>query len=171
VQPHKIVVFPSKLGWMAIIAAGATVEQLSFGHPTAAAARAAVEDTQVDGTPLDGRIAEIVERLQAYAAGVPDDFRDVRIALGPVGEFRRRVLSQCRRIPYGTTISYAQLAVRAGYPGAARAVGNCMATNRIPLLMPCHRVVCSDGRLGGYSASGGIRTKRRLLALESPTRC
>ena len=81
--------------------------------------------------------------------------------------FQRRVLNQCRRVPCGATISYARLAAKAGYPGAARAVGNCMAGNPIPLIVPCHRVVCSDGRLGAYSAPGGTAMKRRLLALES----
>ena len=76
-------------------------------------------------------------------------------------------MHQCRRIPYGRTMSYAELAAKAGSPNAARAVGNCMAGNRIPLIVPCHRVVCSDGRLGSYSAPGGTRMKRRLLDLES----
>jgi methylated-DNA-[protein]-cysteine S-methyltransferase len=64
-------------------------------------------------------------------------------------------------------LTYGELAAKAGYPGAARAVGNCMAANRIPLLIPCHRVVCAGGRLGSYSAPGGTVTKRRLLALEA----
>jgi methylated-DNA-[protein]-cysteine S-methyltransferase len=167
-------VFPSKLGWMGMLVAGATVRRLSFGNATAAAAMTAVTDDMPSCVPasvgdasLDGRIAELVERIQAYAAGAPDNFRDVSIDLGSVSEFRQRVLNKCRQIPYGATITYTQLAARAGYPGAARAVGNCMAGNRVPLLIPCHRVVASGGRLGGYSAPGGVRTKRRLLALES----
>jgi methylated-DNA-[protein]-cysteine S-methyltransferase len=109
----------------------------------------------------------LVRRLKAYADGSPDDFSDVPIDFGPVSGFRRRVLEECRRVGYGATISYGDLAVRAGASGAARAVGNCMASNRIPLMVPCHRVVCSDGRLGAYSAPGGVKTKRRLLEMES----
>ena len=60
-----------------------------------------------------------------------------------------------------------QLAARAGFPRAARAVGHCMALNRIALVIPCHRVLAAGGRLGGYSASGGIRLKRRLLRMEA----
>jgi methylated-DNA-[protein]-cysteine S-methyltransferase len=173
-QSQMSLVFPSKLGWIGMIVAGATVRRLSFGHPTAAAAMAEVTDdmpscvpTTVSDASLDSRIAELVERIQAYAAGAPDDFRDVSVDLGSVSEFRRRVLNKCRQIPYGATITYTQLATRAGCPGAARAVGNCMAGNRVPLLIPCHRVVASGGGLGGYSAPGGVSTKRRLLALES----
>jgi O-6-methylguanine DNA methyltransferase len=106
-------------------------------------------------------------RLQAFAAGKPDALGDIPIDLGRLSEFQRQVLKQCRRIPYGRTLSYAELAAKAGFPRAARAVGNCMAANRIPLIVPCHRVVRSDGRLGAYSASGGTAMKRRLLALES----
>ena len=181
-KPHTILVFPSRMGWMAVVAVGTTVKRLAFGHPTAAAAEAAVSkcgDAGSTAVPVilssrrltAGRGANPLEtlarRLRAYAAGKPDDFRDIRVDLGPLSNFQRRVLAQCRRIAPGSTISYAELATKAGHPGAARAVGNCMAANRIPLIIPCHRVVCSNGRLGAYSAPGGARTKRRLLTLES----
>jgi methylated-DNA-[protein]-cysteine S-methyltransferase len=166
-KPHTILVFPSQLGWMAVIAAGGTVKQLTFGHATAAAARAAVRPELLAGATCDRRNSPLVRRLQAYAAGAHDDFRDIRVDAGPVSEFQRRVLDQCRRVRYGATISYAELAAKAGYRGAARAVGNCMAANRIPLIVPCHRVVCSNGRHGLYSGPGGVRMKRRLLGLES----
>jgi methylated-DNA-[protein]-cysteine S-methyltransferase len=72
----------------------------------------------------------------------------------------------CRRIGYGQTISYGQLAASVGAPGAARAVGTCMATNPLPLVVPCHRVIPAAGPPGFYSAPGGCRMKQRLLAME-----
>ena len=81
--------------------------------------------------------------------------------------FRRRVLRQCRKIPYGRTATYGQLAVKAGAAGAARAVGTCMATNRFPLIVPCHRVLPVGGRIGAFSAHGGPEMKRRLLTIEA----
>jgi methylated-DNA-[protein]-cysteine S-methyltransferase len=117
--------------------------------------------------PLTGWVNLLMVRLQAYAAGTPDDFRDIHVDAGPVGPFKQRVLAECRRIPYGSTLTYAELAAKAGSPGAARAVGNCMAGNRIPLVTPCHRVVRSDGQVGSYSAPGGSKTKCKLLWLES----
>jgi methylated-DNA-[protein]-cysteine S-methyltransferase len=161
-------VFPSSLRWMAMITAGNEIKQLTFGHPTASAAQNSLDPEWMIGAKQLKSVSPLAKRLQSYASGIPEDFRDVRIDFGPMSAFRQRVLNQCRRIPYGKTLSYAELARRAGYPGAARAVGNCMAANRIPLIIPCHRVVCSDGRLGAYSAPGGVRTKRRLLTLESP---
>jgi methylated-DNA-[protein]-cysteine S-methyltransferase len=186
-NPDTIVVFRSQLGWMGLIAAGPAVRQFTFGHPTAAAAKAALKNAQQclpvqEPEPSTPRkmvpggairpaphpsIKTLVHRLQAFALGQSDDFRDVHIELGPLSEFQRRVLRRCRQIPYGHTISYAKLAAQAGCPGAARAAGNCMAANRIPLMIPCHRVVRSDGQPGAYSAPGGSRTKRRLLALEA----
>jgi methylated-DNA-[protein]-cysteine S-methyltransferase len=90
---------------------------------------------------------------------------EVALDLRGCSAFERRVLGVVRRIPRGKTRTYAQVAEQAGHPGAARAVGRVMAKNPIPLFVPCHRVVRSDGGLGGYSG-GGPHMKRRLLALE-----
>ncbi|HEV7518615.1 MAG TPA: MGMT family protein, partial [Thermoanaerobaculia bacterium] len=77
---------------------------------------------------------------------------------------QRRVWEELSRIPYGVTISYAELAARIGRPGASRAVGRANGTNPIPLVIPCHRVIGADGSLTGYG--GGMPLKRALLALE-----
>jgi methylated-DNA-[protein]-cysteine S-methyltransferase len=109
----------------------------------------------------------LARRLRAYASGKPESFRDVVVDPGPQTAFQRRVIACCRAIPRGETRSYGQLAAKAGSPGAGRAVGQCMAANRTPLVIPCHRVVRSDGGLGGYSAPGGQKLKRLLLDLEA----
>jgi methylated-DNA-[protein]-cysteine S-methyltransferase len=166
-KPHTILVFNSQLGWMALVVVGTTVKQLTFGHSTAAAARTAAKRwSEIRAEKTNCQLKKLVERLQAYAVGEPDNFRDIRLDPGLLSPFQLQILAQCRRVPYGSTISYADLAARAGHPGAARAVGNCMAANPIPLLIPCHRVVCSNGRIGSYSAPGGTAMKRRLLKLE-----
>ena len=172
---EMLLIFPSDLGWMAAVLAGGTVKRLTFGHNSAAAARRAMGPfvgcvKRTGGKHAIGVsrcVSRTLRRLQAFAAGKPERLDDIPIDPGPMSDFQRRVLEQCRRIPYGQTVSYGELAAKAGSPRAARAVGNCMAGNRIPLIVPCHRVVCSDGRLGSYSAPGGVRMKRRLLALES----
>ncbi|HJT33094.1 MAG TPA: methylated-DNA--[protein]-cysteine S-methyltransferase [Pirellulales bacterium] len=174
---ESVQVFPSALGWMALVTADSRVRRLSFGHSTPQAARDDVvwrlpfrEETPVceaKGEDRDSEDEPLVTRLQAYAEGVGDDFLDVELDLGPQTEFQRRVIDGCRRIPLGETLTYGELAERSGYPRAARAVGNCMRTNPIPLLVPCHRVVGSGGAMRGYSAGEGIRMKLRLLELES----
>jgi methylated-DNA-[protein]-cysteine S-methyltransferase len=165
--PGTLVLFPSSLGWFAIIGRGEVLQHLTFGHPSAAAAEAALDpELRAQARPGEWNPA-LVRRLVDYASGGRDDFRDVPIDPGPVTPFRRKVIRHCRAIPYGKTLTYGQLADKAGSPAAARAVGQCMAANRIALVIPCHRVVASDGGLGGYSARGGLDTKRRLLELES----
>lgn len=80
--------------------------------------------------------------------------------------FTRKVLTACGRIPSGKTVSYSQLASMIGKPRASRAVGSALAKNPIPLIIPCHRVIHSDGSLGKFSAFGGTGTKKKLIALE-----
>ena len=167
-EASTLLVFASSLGWIALRAAGKIVKGLAFGHPEAQSAEAVIGNGLRPSDPADWWQRSIVLRLQAFAEGVPMDFRDIAIDPGASTPFRRRVLRQCREIGYGETVSYAELAVRAGSPGAARAVGNCMATNPVPLLIPCHRVLPAHGAPGHFSAPGGTEMKRRLLLLESP---
>jgi O-6-methylguanine DNA methyltransferase len=181
-QPEKdllqLAVFPSKLGWMAMVGRteigramegrGEVLCQLTFGHATRSAALNAVKSWGIvfpASASIDWNPA-LAKRLQEYASGNRDDFQDVCVDFGPVGAFQRCVLECCRQIPFGTTLTYGQLAAKAGAERAARAVGNCMAGNRIPIIIPCHRVVRADGSLGNYSAPGGPATKQKLLCLE-----
>lgn len=166
-KPGIPVIFPSKLGWMALIGAGGLLKQLTFGHSSSPAAARALDPELLENAERGTWNVRLVRRLQAYASGTPVDFRDVKVDLGRLTDFQRRVAHRCRQIPYGKTLSYGQLAARAGSPRAARAVGNCMAANRVPLIIPCHRVLPADGRPGAFSAPGGTRTKQRLLALEA----
>jgi methylated-DNA-[protein]-cysteine S-methyltransferase len=111
-------------------------------------------------------MADVVERLKSYAAGEAVDFSDVRIDDGHLTEFGRKIVKACRRIARGGTKTYGELAARCGSPGAARAVGQVMARNRYPLVVPCHRVLAAGGLIGGFSAPEGLTMKRRLLSLE-----
>lgn len=92
------------------------------------------------------------------------------VDLSLVGPFQRRVLEQLRRIPRGEVRTYREIAQAIGQPGATRAVGTACARNPIPLIVPCHRVVRSDGGLGGYSLRGGVALKQRLLEQEGVAR-
>lgn len=90
-----------------------------------------------------------------------------RLALSGLTPFQQAVLSACAKIPQGQTRTYSQLAQAIGRPRAARAVGNALAKNPFAPVIPCHRVVRSDGKLGGYSAAGGKKRKRLLLKMEA----
>lgn len=111
-----------------------------------------------------GRLDDAARQIDAYFTGRRHDFdlpRDLRLARG----FRRRVLEHLRAIAYGRTESYREVATASGSPKAVRAAGTACATNPLPLVIPCHRVIRSDGTMGQYA--GGSETKRTLLTLES----
>jgi len=110
------------------------------------------------------RLAPAARQLEEYFSGHRTAF-DLPLDLRLSGGFRRDVLTRLREVAYGTTASYASLAAAAGSPRAVRAVGTACATNPLPVVVPCHRVVRSDGALGGYV--GGAEAKRTLLTLEA----
>ncbi len=103
-------------------------------------------------------------RLQAYFAGERVSFADVRLDLGWCTPFQRALAAALRRVPWGTVVTYGELAALAGRPRAARAAGSFCAESRFAIVIPCHRVVAAGG-IGGYG-SLGLGYKRRLLALE-----
>lgn len=107
-------------------------------------------------------IADIVRLLQGFAV----DLSQAALDMSGVPGFRARVYDVARGIPAGGTMSYGEIAARLGMPTEARAVGDALAKNPFPIVVPCHRVVAADGRLGGFSASGGVMTKLRLLSIE-----
>jgi len=107
------------------------------------------------------------KRIIAYFAGKVIDFgSDIPICLDGLSPFTKLVLTACRKIPPGQTLTYSQLAKLTGTPHAARAVGAALAKNPVPLIIPCHRVIRSDGTPGGFTAPGGTILKRKLLNLE-----
>ena len=109
-------------------------------------------------------IAELGERIQSFLAGEAVDFGLDVIALEKCSEFQKRVLLAVHRIPRGWVSTYGRIARSSEVPGGARAVGGALSRNPFPIVIPCHRVIRSDGELGGFG--GGLRMKRTLLELE-----
>ncbi len=123
-----------------------------------------IRDAFPDAVPSKAGGDPICMRLRAYLDGGAVDFSIGELDLGGVDGFTRRVLLADHAIPRGRVMTYGGLAARMGVPGGARAVGNVMAGNPFPLVIPCHRVVRSGGGLGGFG--GGLPMKRALLAME-----
>ncbi|MER7715928.1 methylated-DNA--[protein]-cysteine S-methyltransferase [Streptomyces flaveolus] len=125
------------------------------------ASRLGTRPVEAPGSPL---LAEAIRQVEAYFAGELHDF-DLPLDWSLISGFNRQVLRELASgVPYGSVVGYGDLAGRAGRPGAAQAVGTAMGANPLPVVVPCHRVVESDGGIGGFG--GGVDTKRRLLALE-----
>jgi methylated-DNA-[protein]-cysteine S-methyltransferase len=114
----------------------------------------------------DDRFISEVARIKEYFEGKLIRFDKLIINLEGYTVFQRDILLKTRGIPYGITQTYKWLAEQAGYPKAFRAVGGVMRFNPLPLIIPCHRVVGSQGRLTGFSATGGLGLKRKMLELE-----
>ncbi len=121
-----------------------------------------------EGAPRAGAKLAI-EAIAGHLGGAARFLGDVALDTTGIPEFHARVYGSLRAVPSGTTVTYGELALRVGVPGAARAVGRAVATNPFPLLVPCHRVLAAGGRPGGFSAPGGTATKARLLAIEGIT--
>ncbi len=109
---------------------------------------------------------ELIRLTREYFNGRDPDFSEIDCELPAEGTLTGKVLHVCRSIPYGETQSYGQLARQIGSPDSARPVASALGRNPIPLIVPCHRVVYSDGRSGGFSAPGGVKLKERMLAME-----
>ena len=110
------------------------------------------------------------EQINTYFEGAYVDFRNIPIVLEGFSSFVGSVLSACRNIEFGRTISYSGLAIKIGRPTAVRAVGNALAKNPLPLIIPCHRIIRGDGKIGGFSAIGGTDLKAKLLRHEQTSR-
>ncbi|MDQ2894161.1 MAG: methylated-DNA--[protein]-cysteine S-methyltransferase [Actinomycetota bacterium] len=127
-----------------------------------ALARTRGDDLAAAPEPVRAAVRGIVALLD----GEPRDLRDVRLDESALQPFPRHVYAATRAIDPGTVATYGEIARAVGDPGAARAVGAALGANPYPVIVPCHRVLAADGALHGFSAPGGIATKRRMLELE-----
>ncbi len=115
---------------------------------------------------LPPAVEHTVAALGRYFVGEPVDFSAIEVELGSISDVQREIYAVLRQIPWGEITTYGELAQRLGTPGGARAIGQAMGRNPVPVIIPCHRVLASGGGLGGFSAPGGRTTKQRLLELE-----
>lgn len=161
-------VFSTPLGWFGLVGHKRCVWRLVIGHRTEAEAWKKLRRDFADESLTEANWHPVLkQKLEDYAAGQRVSFDNVTIRIEHRTEFQQRVLLATRAIGFGETLSYGELAARAGSPNAARAVGTVMANNDVPILIPCHRVLASGGRIGGFSAPQGVELKCRLLELEA----
>lgn len=157
-------VIDSPLGplWVAVGPRG--VLAIHYGEEPSRPELARIVRTYGPGVLPDARRADTLAReLDQYFAGKRKSF-DVPVDLSPLTDFQRRVLRATAAVDFGSVSTYARVAARAGSDKASRAAGQALGANPIPIVVPCHRILASDGSLGGYS--GGLDAKRRLLQLE-----
>jgi len=157
-------VFETNIGWAAIAGSDGRIARMNLPMPTReAAVRAVHEGMSAEFVECEHDFSGEAERIAAYFAGEQVRFR-CELDLGKAGDFDRSVWAACAEIPYGEVDSYGGIAERIGKPGAARAVGQALGRNPIPVIIPCHRVLRADGHLGGFGC--GLDWKVRLLGIE-----
>jgi O-6-methylguanine DNA methyltransferase len=151
-------------GWVGILGSSRGLVRTTLPLPSAQEAKQKLGGGVKEATLSDNFCHDLVQRLRSYFAGHRVTFPD-EPDLSPATAFQRQVWEITRLIPYGETRSYSWVAEQMGKDGAVRAVGRALGRNPLPIIIPCHRVVEKDGRLGGYSSGVGI--KKELLRLEA----
>jgi methylated-DNA-[protein]-cysteine S-methyltransferase len=151
------------LGPLALAVTDRGLARVAFGHGDAAFAAELRRRLEADVVESSAKLTSVVAEIERYFAGKGRNI-DLRVDLAAVTPFQRRVLLAARRVPAGRVVSYGDIARRIGRPRASRAVGQALARNPVPIVIPCHRVVTSGGGLGGYT--GGLGIKKKLLAIE-----
>ncbi|MGH7304309.1 MAG: methylated-DNA--[protein]-cysteine S-methyltransferase [Candidatus Rokuibacteriota bacterium] len=140
--------------------------RLPEGSEAAGRARLEREFPDARESPPPPPVRRALESIVALLSGEARDLSFVELDMRQVPPFHRRVYEVARTIPPSATLTYGEIARHLGEPGAARDVGSALAQNPFAIVVPCHRVLAANGKLGGFSAHGGIRTKLRLLSIE-----
>jgi methylated-DNA-[protein]-cysteine S-methyltransferase len=164
----EFTVFETAIGWVALAWRETGISSVVIAEATAESARGRITQhtpTAVEADP-PADIQRAIARITAHLAGELDDLRDIAVDLDEVSQWRRDVYQVLRGVDPGETITYGEIANRLGNPHAAREVGQAMGSNPVPIIVPCHRCLAADNKMGGFSAPGGISTKLRLLGIE-----
>ena len=164
----QYILFETAIGWAGLAWGENGLVACHLPDPDPETARRGVLRKHPDATeaPPTSEIAKAVTDIRALLNGDRPDLLDVAIDLAQVPEFNARVYAIARAIPPGETLTYGEIAVRLGDKLLARDVGAALGRNPWPMVVPCHRVTAAGGKLGGFSARGGVDTKVRLLTIE-----
>jgi O-6-methylguanine DNA methyltransferase len=165
---REFTLFDTELGRCAVAwgAGGIVCVQLPEGGDAATRARIRARFSAAKEAAPPPRVKGAIADIQALLRGERRSLERIELDMEGVPPFRRKVYALARTIPPGETLSYGEIATRVGSPGSARAVGQALGQNPFAIVVPCHRVLASGGRVGGFSAKGGVATKLRMLSIE-----
>ena len=167
-SPRSFALFATALGTCAIAwnEIGLTGVWLPEAHAESLRRKVARRCAGARESEPSGEVAEAVEAITRLLAGERIDLSGIALDDAGIDDFDRRVYAVTRTIAPGRVLTYGEVAARVGVDATARAVGQSLGRNAMPIVVPCHRVVATGGGLGGFSAPGGTETKRRMLAIE-----
>ena len=162
---ERLTAFDSPIGWIGILDSDGVLQRVKIGFPDEMQLVRWFAEYEIGPTRPSGHRLKIRKRFLQLLSGKADDLLDLEIDTDGLTDFQQSVVDACRRIPFGKTVRYGELAAKVGHPKAARAVGTVMSKNRFPIVVPCHRVV-STGGTGGFTSPQGVKTKLTLQAIE-----
>jgi methylated-DNA-[protein]-cysteine S-methyltransferase len=160
----KYTIFETKWGFFGLAATDSGLCRTSLPHPDKERVKAGLLKRLGDAEFQKNLFKPLQQQIKTYYKATYVDFdSSIPLDLSSLTPFARTVLKACRKIKPGRTLTYRQLAKAAHRPNAARAAGSIMAKNPMPLIIPCHRIIRSDGKIGNFSAPGGPPLKKRML--------
>jgi methylated-DNA-[protein]-cysteine S-methyltransferase len=162
-QQLNYIIFNTDMGWVGVVSSDTGLRRIILPHPSEQEIRQQLGDSIGRADQSPHLFQDLMKRFIRYYNGHKVNFPD-KLDLSDGTEFRRRVWEASRPIPYGETRSYGWVAEKIKQPEAARAVGQALGRNPLPIIVPCHRVLASGGGLGGFTS--GLEMKKRLLRLE-----
>lgn len=161
-------VFATELGWTGIAVHQAKIKKIILPDASKKYVTKQLKQNYPKGKGIQAGLRKIIKSLQRYSSGQKESLA-FPVDLGNSSAFARKVYQALKRIHYGKIRTYNWVARRIGNPRAARAVGNALAKNPVPLIIPCHRIIRHNGQIGNFSARGGSELKAKLLTLEKNT--
>ena len=165
------VLFPTALGPIGIAWSASAIVGVQLPEASEAAIRARLARRHPGAVQAEppAEVRAAISGVTRLIGGEKPDLLEVALDYGPAPDLHRRIYEVVRAIPPGRTLTYGEVARAVGHPHAAQAVGQAMGKNPCPIIMPCHRVLGADGKMGGFSAPGGTATKLKLLEIEGAT--
>ena len=160
--------FDTPIGTCSLVWKGETIVGLRLPEASAPATRTRIKRRwpEAEEQTPPANMQAVIDRVLALLAGGTVDLSDVPLDFGEAPDFHKRAYEVARNIPPGQTMTYGEIAKRLGEPHESREVGQAMGKNPVAIIMPCHRVLGADGKMGGFSATGGVAIKRRILEIE-----
>jgi methylated-DNA-[protein]-cysteine S-methyltransferase len=164
----SFILFDTPIGSCSLVWKDAAIVGLRLPEENAATTRARIQRRWpgAEERAPTPEMQAVIDRVLRLLAGESVDLRDVPLDFGDAPDFHKRVYEVARTIPPGQTMTYGEIARRLGVPHESREVGQAMGRNPVAIIMPCHRVLGADGKMGGFSATGGVAIKRRILEIE-----
>ena len=159
-------IFKTSIGWCGVVVCKKELRRIFIGYKKNNQLQNHITGKFGNDLTKMSSTGELIEKINLFLSGKKTSFGGCKMDWSSLTPFQGKVLRAAMKIPYGTVSTYGNLSKTIGHPNSARAVGNALSKNPFPLIVPCHRIVRGDGKVGGFSAGGGKKLKEKLLRME-----